>query len=81
MLHALRTGLGIGRLLCLRALPLAGPQTPRTPPPLDPGADRAGAANQSLAPDEERDSFAAIVASCGSRRDAEDLVAELVNAA
>lgn len=48
---------------------------PCTLPPL---ADRAGASNASLPRDEDRESFAAIAASCGSRGDAEDLVADIV---
>lgn len=48
--------------------------------PLRP-ADRAGASNAALPRDEDRESFAAIAAACAGRADAEDLLAEIINAA
>lgn len=44
-------------------------------------ADRAGGTNAALPRDEDRDSFAAIVASCGQRGEAEDLLANIIGAA
>ena len=44
-------------------------------------ADRAGGSNAALPRDEDRDSFAAIVSSCGQRGEAEDLLANIIGAA
>lgn len=43
-------------------------------------ADNKGASNGALPRDEDLEAFAAISASCGTRAEAEDLLAEIVNA-
>lgn len=43
-------------------------------------ADSKGASNAALPRDEDLEAFAAISASCGTRAEAEDLLAEIVNA-
>ena len=53
----------------------------RPHPPAHPlTADRKGASNAALPRDEDREAFAAISASCSTRAEAEDLLAEIVNA-
>jgi hypothetical protein len=42
--------------------------------------DRTGASNAALPRDEDREAFAAIATSCGTRAEAEDLLAEILNA-
>ncbi len=77
---------------CLLYIILRGPVDLHiTPPPATtlhgatstshpPTADRKGASNAALPRDEDREAFAAISASCSTRAEAEDLLAEIVNA-
>lgn len=66
----------------IHAPDLPSPTVPQTVPRLSnpDAADRQGASNVALPRDEDREAFAAIAASCGNRSEAEDLLAEIVNA-